>query len=357
MTQQCSGLNAALCQNMSTQATAKGIQTNISSLQAKKRAVRKRVTKPGLEPTVPSLSNAGILFNQDISTVIAYATAEEYNLESLGVALEKQGLYQPASMPEDVHDVLHVSAKYQVGREPRQVYFFREGSVVFWNVPDLERDNVLKFLTAFEENAYSENLVHDENEIIEYTYTDNKTRLVNGRIWLNLEGSTDLEKYTFSNAMALSVKLALWEASLDQYVDSIEYVTEDMKLGKQITMTRQQVLQKMGELFALRHLINLSSDLLDTPDFYWDRETLEALYHKTCNHLNITKRTRVMNEKLNHCSELIQLLSDHLNDRHHVRLEWMIIVLIMVEVLFEIVHLIEKRITTKETVPQKILVE
>jgi len=49
---------------------------------------------------------------------------------------------------------------------------------------------------------------------------------MNGRILLNAEGSTDLEKYTFSNAMALSVKLASWEASLDRYVDSIEFVVD-----------------------------------------------------------------------------------------------------------------------------------
>lgn len=49
---------------------------------------------------------------------------------------------------------------------------------------------------------------------------------MNGRILLNAEGSTDLEKYTFSNALALSVKLATWEASLEKYVDSIEFVVE-----------------------------------------------------------------------------------------------------------------------------------
>lgn len=44
--------------------------------------------------------------------------------------------------------------------------------------------------------------------------------------------------------------------------------------------------------------------------------------------------------KLNHCIELVDLLSTHLSDKHHVRLEWMIIVLIMVEVMFEIIHYI-----------------
>lgn len=68
---------------------------------------------------------------------------------------------------------------------------------------------------------------------------------------------------------------------------------QDLKEVGQIKLSRSEVLKKQGELFSLRHLINLSSDLLDTPDFYWDRENLETLYHKTCNHLNISKRTRV----------------------------------------------------------------
>jgi len=51
---------------------------------------------------------------------------------------------------------------------------------------------------------------------------------------------------------------------------------------------------------------------------------------------------QVMNEKLNLCVELVSILSSHLSDRHHIRLEWMIIILIMVEVAFEILHYIDR---------------
>lgn len=118
-----------------------------------------------------------------------------------------------------------------------------------------------------------------------------------------------------------------------------------MKEGRKIKLTREQVFQKTGQLFGLRHRLNLSSDLLDTPDFYWDREELERLFAATHAHLNINKRTRVMNEKLNSCIELMELLSGHLNDIHHVRLEWMIIVLIMIEVFFEIMHYVERLVS------------
>lgn len=45
-------------------------------------------------------------------------------------------------------------------------------------------------------------------------------------IFLNPEGPMDLEKYTFSNALAISVQLGIWEAALDEYIDNIEYVSE-----------------------------------------------------------------------------------------------------------------------------------
>ncbi len=49
-----------------------------------------------------------------------------------------------------------------------------------------------------------------------------------------------------------------------------------------------------------------------------------------------------MNEKLIHCCELMDLITNHLNDEHHVRLEWFIIILILIEVVFEILHFIER---------------
>ncbi|XP_068925768.1 required for meiotic nuclear division protein 1 homolog isoform X3 [Petaurus breviceps papuanus] len=88
------------------------------------------------------------------------------------------------------------------------------------------------------------------------------------------------------------------------------------------------------------HRINLSSDFLMTPDFYWDRENLEALYDKTCQFLSITRRVKVMNEKLQHCMELTDLMRNHLNEKRALRLEWMIVILITIEVMFELGRLL-----------------
>ncbi|KAG8184575.1 hypothetical protein JTE90_007691 [Oedothorax gibbosus] len=265
-----------------------GIQKSIAALQAKKRVPKRKaqISKEDLD--------------QKAGQVVAYSSAEEYDIERLTVALEKKGLYQLLQLPEDADEVIHVSAKYQVGNEPRHIYFFSEGSVVFWNVPDLEQQTVLRFLKPFETNSFDPELVAAEKEDLDYIYSEKGTKFSNGRIILSSEGDTDFYTYTFSNSLALSVKLAMWEAALENYIDSMEWVTENMKKGEEISMSRNQVFKKRGELFALRHVINLSSDLLDTPDFYWDRQDLEVLYQQTCNHLNTAKRTKLSNNTIPH---------------------------------------------------------
>lgn len=71
----------------------------------------------------------------------------------------------------DVHDVLHVSARYQVDREPREIYFFREGSVVFWNVSEIERKDVLSYLKPYEDSGYEKPVILEGSEKMIYTYT------------------------------------------------------------------------------------------------------------------------------------------------------------------------------------------
>ncbi|KAG5886283.1 hypothetical protein JTB14_001502 [Gonioctena quinquepunctata] len=320
---------AILHKTLSTLKTASTHDT-ISSIQVKKRVARKKKT---LEEDEKKPGN----FN-----VIAFATAEEYDLEKLMKGLKEQDLYDPKQI-ENNSDVLHAVAKYRVNEEPREIFFFREGSVVLWNIKDLESSNILNFLRQYEEDSYSERLTQSESEIINYKYHKTPSCLdKEGEFIISNETDVTLEKYTFSNAMMLSVKLGVWEASLEKYIDEIEFVTEDLKRGKKIRMSREAVLRKHGELFALRHYMNLSSDVLDTPDFYWDNENLENLYNQVCTYFCINKRTKVMNEKINHCVALIELLSSHLSDKHHVRLEWMIIILIMVEVVFETIHYIDR---------------
>eukprot|EP00051_Salpingoeca_urceolata_P028118 m.485099 g.485099 ORF g.485099 m.485099 type:complete len:138 (-) comp23653_c0_seq1:614-1027(-) len=135
--------------------------------------------------------------------------------------------------------------------------------------------------------------------------------------------------------MAHSVKLAICEAHLEEYVNKMESFPDALSKGQGIRSSRSEVLQRTGELLALRHRVNLMD--LDT-DFYWDRPDLEQLYDRTMLYLDVKARRTLINERLTYCSELASLLRNTLSEQHGFRLETFIIVLIAVEVFFELIH-------------------
>ncbi|KAF6768265.1 hypothetical protein AHF37_07566, partial [Paragonimus kellicotti] len=181
-----------------------------------------------------------------------------------------------------------------------------------------------------------------------------------------------LEQFAFSDALSLSVKLSLLENRFDTVAVQMEPWIAKMKTGLGINFSQSSVLKKTGELFTLRHLLNISTSMIDTPDFYWDRPEVEALYSQlrsalsvclleldsvnrtytldsstpssfSLSFITVALHTQVLNSKLNMCCELTEILSNHLQSRHSSRLEWMIIALILVEVAFEAFYYYERR--------------
>ncbi|XP_042356894.1 LOW QUALITY PROTEIN: required for meiotic nuclear division protein 1 homolog [Plectropomus leopardus] len=295
-------------------------------------------TKQPSRANQPSLNE-----DKDMMQCIAFATADQYHLPTLCHDLISHG-FSEVDLPRDAANVLVISTDMAAKPDDQALmFFFREGSVVFWNVEEKTMKMALRILEHHEIQPYEVALVHWENEEINYTLGEGNTKLERGNFILSDAMDPQeavLEKFAFSNALCLSVKLAIWEVSLDNFVESIQTIPETLKSGRRVKLSSAEVMKKIGELFTLRHCINLRSDLLLTPDFYWDRENLEKLYDKTCQFLSINRRVNVVNEKLEHCTQLTDLMRSHLSEKHSLRLEWMIVILITIEVMFELAKMI-----------------
>lgn len=139
--------------------SSQGIQSSISSLQLKKRPARKKQ-----------------LVSEDQTReniVVAFSTAEEYDLERLVKGLKVQDLYETKSVDSNP-DAVHAVAKYSAGGQSRDIFFFREGSVVLWNVSDLESSNLLRLLRSYQHDSYDDNIVQDESEFMNFSYQENR---------------------------------------------------------------------------------------------------------------------------------------------------------------------------------------
>ena len=121
---------------------------------------------------------------------------------------KRSSSYEIAELPKDSSDVLQIVGRGSDGSVTHEVFFFRRlGAFVCWNVPEAERVKLKLALKDFQIKPYPDELVERENEQLTYLYAERGSKLVAGDVHLCKhadEKTNALEKYAFSNAMALS---------------------------------------------------------------------------------------------------------------------------------------------------------
>jgi uncharacterized Rmd1/YagE family protein len=92
------------------------------------------------------------------------------------------------------------------------------------------------------------------------------------------------------------------------------------------------------ELLVLRAQLNHYSELTDSlPDLFWDSKHelgLEEYYDQVGRALDVNIRIKTLNQKLDYAQDIAKILSETLSEKHSIYLEWIIIILIAVEVVF-----------------------
>jgi uncharacterized Rmd1/YagE family protein len=247
----------------------------------------------------------------------AYCTASAYQIKALFENFKQIGakvtLYR---------DVVHFAIP---GEMRGEIYYFPYGAAVFWGLRHEQCLDYLEQIKEFEQQPI------EEIEMDEFTYTigDNPKIVEDEIILPNLDVLTLL---AVSHGLAQSVKLETFESALRKTFNNTKHIPEDLAKHGKISLSRKEIRRKMGQLFIERSSINLHVDVLDTPDFFWEYSELEPLYAMTANYLDLETRVEVLNQRLDVIHELLEMLGNELNHQHSSRLEWTIIILIVMEV-------------------------
>lgn len=96
---------------------------------------------------------------------------------------------------------------------------------------------------------------------------------------ITLRSGDHFIKLAMSHALSQSVKLSLFEERMASNLEDAQGIPRKLALTGELGMTQDSVLKMSGRLFKQRVDVNLSSNVLDTPEFFWDSEpSLHPLY-------------------------------------------------------------------------------
>lgn len=249
----------------------------------------------------------------------AFCSANSYQMNQLYKFLKKQN---PAT--KSFGTVIHTP--FYDG----QVFFFSYGCTVFWELKDNEIAEVFKKIRGYEDEHFAK--MSDEAYFI---VEGKEAKIYQKEICLGKDGSL-MEKLAISHALAQSMKLAVFEERVEQTIKKTEHIPKSLAVSGKITLSGKEIAQKMGKLFLDRSSINLRSDILDVPEFFWDNPELEPVYQMAAHDQEIRNRVEILNERLKLIHELFQILSDVFNSRHSSTLEIIIIVFIAIEIILTV---------------------
>ncbi|KAK0567002.1 hypothetical protein OC844_000436 [Tilletia horrida] len=111
-------------------------------------------------------------------------------------------------------------------------------------------------------------------------------------------------------------------------------IPRELERTGRVPLGRKEVIKRMGKLLRLRLEANLDVEesFLDDNAF-WENERLQQHYDSICRALDIDRRFKAFNEKLDHVESLLSTIRALLTESSTHRMELIIIILIAIEVL------------------------
>jgi len=257
---------------------------------------------------------------------VSFCAAKSYRLASIASFFRNQRF-----VVKQHRKVLHIS---RPGQE-YNVFVFSYGCLITWGLRKQEEQVLLKQM----ENFSIEPLSTIEIGKFVYHYSDHVDMTTHERFntdIITLESDSDRLKLAISYALAQSIQLEAYESAVQKTIDQNSHYPETLAKKGSISLSQKEISRRMGQIFLARSYINLNSEYLAAPEYFWEHPSFEDHYYIVEKFLDIPSRVDALNQKLDVLHELFNMLTSQLQHRHASMLEMIIILLIFIEIVINL---------------------
>jgi uncharacterized Rmd1/YagE family protein len=212
------------------------------------------------------------------------------------------------------------------------VALFRYGAAVLVGLTPLEEDEVIRSLEPRIIAPFAER--EEETAILEITADRDEQVAPGGPIVIRELSPERL--LVVADALAKSAALARDEHEVAAVFDVIEPFARRLAEKGRAPGGRREILKLIGNALLVRHRVSGRVAVEEKPDVLWDRPDLERLYARLEDEYELKERAGGLNAKLAVIGETATALTDLIHTERSLRLEIVIAVLIVIEIMFTI---------------------
>jgi required for meiotic nuclear division protein 1 len=213
--------------------------------------------------------------------------------------------------------------------EGRYVYLLSYGVVIFAGYDDVRKSDFLRFLQSYIEEKTAKDFMEDF--CIEYDESVSKPVFRHNSIAVN-----QLNEGVIKNVMlnvGQSVALDYYEHLTYRMLSNVKVYTDELESYGKLKVSKKNLLKFIGKTLNVKNSIIDNLYILDNPGSVWDNEHLEYVNKGMKDLFDIHLRFRDLDYKLRGIEDSLKLFTDLLQNKESHRLEWIIIILIFIEVI------------------------
>lgn len=209
------------------------------------------------------------------------------------------------------------------------IYAERFGAVVFWNCSEPLVQTFLRDLQELPGTGPRIGSTHDSLTV----HVGSEEETVGfSAVWLKELTLGKLK--VISLALAQSVALDYFETAVSTAMAKFHPVVRTMREEGKLHLQHSEVLSLVGFAMEIRSVVLENLTLFDDPPESWESESLAHLDSELFDQFDLEERINAINQKLLYLKDAGSTLMEVLTNRKSVRLEWIVIVLIAIEVVF-----------------------
>jgi uncharacterized Rmd1/YagE family protein len=216
------------------------------------------------------------------------------------------------------------------------VVLFRFGVAVLIGMSALEEDEVIRQLS--DRIARPPRRREEETTRIDITPDKDEQILPGGTVVL--KALTDAHALLIADSLATSVILAHDERNVEAVFDVIEPLARELAEHGRRPGGRRAILKHIGNALLVQQRVSGLVAVAEKPDVLWERPDLERLYARLEDEYELKERADVLTRKLSVISDTAKALADIIDTERSLRLEVIIVLLILIEILFTIYQLV-----------------
>lgn len=265
---------------------------------------------------------------------LSFCVANTIDLTKLDIYLKNNSQSFMSVKSRDVLKLTLTDASNKV------VFIFKNGTLVTWGIKRHQVHEYFELIKPFADRPV-QLAIHDE-----FSYFVGHKIAIEPHDFFDvdcliIDEDSDELKLGLSYGFSQSVKLQYFETIIDGLIDKYNPYIKSLSQKGKMMITRDQIRQVIGEILGAKSEMNLISNFLYHPKFYWQHPTLEEHYIMLERYLHIQRRVNAINHRLDTLNEIFDMFNHYLENRHAHNLEIIIIVLIMIEILFEVMKLFQ----------------